>query len=183
MDSYTHYWETVMAWLGKVAAVLLGVVGFIKAFGKFRRKMASILNTLTEFVAAVKTLQPLVARIDGMDAKMTVLVAVWNQPVWLADGKGNFKYANDAYLRLAGRPTSQIVGQGWLNSVVPEERAAVSKAWEEAVADGASFYLEFRLKDPAGNQSFVACSAQPTARSANGVVAEYLGTLTFLRPA
>ena len=174
-----YFVEWVERWSGKIALIAASLLAIWHTGKRIRKQFGAGYLMLDRFVRSAEDNDRLLARVDAQDSLIAVLLAVIPNPIWRADAKGNCVYANDACLRLVKRPFSQISGQGWLNSIVGDDRPGVIHVWEEAVADRAPFYLEFRMRDSDRQTFQVALSGQPITNSRREI--EYLNTLTLLK--
>lgn len=64
--------------------------------------------------------------------------------MFYTDKEGLTVWANNAYLRLVGRPLSDIVGHGWLNCVHAHDREAVRHEWKNCVEEQRNFEMSYR---------------------------------------
>ncbi|MGN6356821.1 MAG: PAS domain S-box protein, partial [Novosphingobium sp.] len=67
------------------------------------------------------------------EARFRAMADGASSPVWVTDHDG-IAFVNQAFLRFAGKPASELMGQGWLALVheddVPQVLAVRAKAWE-----------------------------------------------------
>jgi PAS domain S-box-containing protein len=49
--------------------------------------------------------------------------------VWCADGSGNWLWASPQWIAVTGQPLADSLGNGWLDAVHPDDRAAAVIAW------------------------------------------------------
>jgi len=66
------------------------------------------------------------------------------------DAEGNCTRVNRTYTRLVERETSEIIGNGWHNCVLQEDRESVVRAWDDAVDDARELTINFRFETPSG---------------------------------
>jgi len=68
------------------------------------------------------------------------------QLVWTCQPDGPCDYFNRRWLEFTGVPEAPQLGFGWLEQLHPDDRAPTVAAWEAAVASGADFRVEFRIR-------------------------------------
>ena len=68
------------------------------------------------------------------------------QLVWTCQPDGPCDYFNRQWIEFTGVPEAQQLGFGWLEQLHPDDRAPTIVAWEAAVASGANFSVEFRIR-------------------------------------
>jgi PAS domain S-box-containing protein len=75
-----------------------------------------------------------------------------------------------------GLPSETIATFGWLDVVHPDDRDHVRKIWEDAMAKGANFDMEYRLRAQDGHYLHVAVKGV-ALHAADGSVREFIGSL------
>ena len=101
--------------------------------------------------------------------------------IFEADAAGGHVYVNERLCVIAGRPASQLLGDGWVEAVHPEDRDRVVARWAAFVADREEWGTEFRVVTPSGVVRHVAVSARAlydddgTARGFLGSYADVSG--------
>lgn len=66
-------------------------------------------------------------------------------PLFECNKDGEVLWANNALLKVTGRPMERILGDNWRNSVATPDRRDVIEQFEDAVKDGTDCRLKFRL--------------------------------------
>jgi PAS domain S-box-containing protein len=66
--------------------------------------------------------------------------------VWTCDAAGACDFLNQRWLDYTGVPAEKQFGQGWLDQVHADDRGPLALAWKGAVASGADFQVDFRLR-------------------------------------
>jgi diguanylate cyclase (GGDEF)-like protein/PAS domain S-box-containing protein len=93
-----------------------------------------------------------------------------------ADASGDYLYVNERFLQMAGLAASEALGEGWVQSLHPDDRDRVLSLWYQAVTNKLTFNLEYRFCK--GNfTTWVFSQAVPQVTN-TGEVLGYLGTLT-----
>ncbi|MEW6221461.1 MAG: PAS domain S-box protein, partial [Thermodesulfobacteriota bacterium] len=93
------------------------------------------------------------------------------------DAAGRYLYVNRRWCAMAGLSAQEARGDGWLAALVPEDRARVAAAWQEATLHGRSFQAEFRLRAAGKAATRVQAVATPLSTAAGGLNG-YVGSLT-----
>jgi diguanylate cyclase (GGDEF)-like protein/PAS domain S-box-containing protein len=70
--------------------------------------------------------------------------------VWTAGLDGGCDYFNDLWLRFTGRTLEQEVGEGWVESVHPDDRSTCLETYRVAFARHEPFSMEYRLRNVNG---------------------------------
>jgi PAS domain S-box-containing protein len=89
---------------------------------------------------------------------------------------GDCLFVNQQCTRLMGRSETEVLGQGWLDTIHPADLDRLLQAWHEAVRAENEYTLEYRLLTPQGRVNWVSSSAIPI-RDEAGTVTGYLGTM------
>ena len=81
--------------------------------------------------------------------------------IFRSDSDGSINYVNPHCEKIFQLPAVEILGQGWLRTVHPEDRESKSKIWFETVAAGHSCYQEYRLLTLKEKTVFIRTQASP----------------------
>ncbi len=95
--------------------------------------------------------------------------------IWRSDVDGHYDYFNGAWLRFTGRTLEQEQGEGWLDSVHPEDRETCLHIYNEAFQRRTSFITEFRLRRYDGECRWIRGEGRPYM-NLQGEFAGYIGT-------
>lgn len=99
------------------------------------------------------------------------------QNVWTADAKGKHDYVNRRWCEYTGLPAASAADKSWLDIVHPDDREETALLWARAVAAGASYRIEHRLRDVAGNYHWF-LSLALARQDQEGRVVQWVGTST-----
>ncbi|HWC19765.1 MAG TPA: GAF domain-containing protein, partial [Terriglobales bacterium] len=66
--------------------------------------------------------------------------------VWCASTDGQLTYINKRLSEYVGRPLDSLWGNGWLDSVHPDDRTAALDTWRRCVATGTPLENQYRLR-------------------------------------
>jgi diguanylate cyclase (GGDEF)-like protein/PAS domain S-box-containing protein len=94
--------------------------------------------------------------------------------VWSAGTSGDCNWFSPAWLAFTGRTMEQETGQGWLESVHPEDQARILGQYEASFARREQFTLEYRLRHRSGEYRWLIDSGHPIFGEGN-VFVGYLG--------
>lgn len=67
--------------------------------------------------------------------------------LWLSDEKGNFTYLNNTLLNWTDIPYEFLLGDGWSNIIIPEDRTKSKTAFQQAVSRRSHYEITFRIKN------------------------------------
>ena len=68
-------------------------------------------------------------------------------PIFETDDHGQFIWVNNAYLALCGRPINELIGFGWINSVLESDRSRVIADWDRAIEEKRTFEMTFSYEN------------------------------------
>jgi PAS domain S-box-containing protein len=90
------------------------------------------------------------------------------------DAHGRCTYTNRRWQAIFGLSIELSLGDGWVEGVHPDDRAAVTAAWSEAADAGREFAHEFRAQRPDGSVREVRSLAR-ALHGADGAVVGFVG--------
>ncbi len=96
--------------------------------------------------------------------------------IFESDDAGRCLYANPQSLALMGMSMNDVIGDGWVRAVHPEDCESVMKEWGDTARSGQEFSREFRFRTPAGDVRWV-YSHSIAIRSDKGGIAGHVGTI------
>jgi PAS domain S-box-containing protein len=112
---------------------------------------------------------------EGGEAKLPdALELLQRLPVGIyeTDRDGAYVYVNARWCRLAGLDADRAQGDGWLESVHPEDRVRVAAAWRDALDRGAELHTEYRLRTADAEPLWVANRASPKRSGFVGTIVD-----------
>jgi PAS domain S-box-containing protein len=80
---------------------------------------------------------------------------------WLSRHDGKLIFINEAMVQALGRPRSELLGEGWMQSIDPDERARLTDARAEARANAAPIEYEGRFRRPDGSLRIIQLYGRP----------------------
>lgn len=81
--------------------------------------------------------------------------------VFETDSKGQCTYVNERWQEIFGLSLPQSLGDGWSQTLHPDDRDEVTTAWQRATTLGSEFEMAFRVRRPDGQQRYVRSRARP----------------------
>jgi two-component system cell cycle sensor histidine kinase/response regulator CckA len=105
--------------------------------------------------------------------------------IWVAGPDKVLTFFNKTWLEFVGRTLEQELGNGWIQSVHPDDLDYYSARYSSAFDARAKFHVEYRLRRADGEYRRVLCSGVPRFTQ-DGIFAGYIGSdidITDLRRA
>lgn len=99
------------------------------------------------------------------------------QQVWTARPEGQLDYVNQRVLEYFGVSREQVLGQGWVSFVHPDDMPACDANWQHSLQTGDDYEVEFRLRRSDGEYRWHLGRAL-ALRGAQGHVEHWFGTNT-----
>jgi PAS domain S-box-containing protein len=81
--------------------------------------------------------------------------------IWMSDPSGGCVFLNQPWLDFTGRTLDEQLGEGWIESIHPEDRGRFLEAYRGAVAARRPLRLEYRLRRADGEHRWVLASGVP----------------------
>jgi PAS domain S-box-containing protein len=98
---------------------------------------------------------------DEKEARFHSLRDLVSQIVWEADIEGNIVWFNKSLIDIVGASYEEILGQGWLKYLHPDDLRPTMMNWERALLTNSSFSTEYRVKIKTGEYRWFKVSANP----------------------
>jgi len=145
------------------------IVPFLNEQGKPRQYVA-IRADITERKRAEAALQESENRFRTMANSIPPLA-------WMAKSDGSIVWYNERWYAYTGTTPEQMLGWGWQSVHDPEHLPEVMSRWNEAIAKGQIFEMEFPLKGADGKFRRFLTRAMPL-KNEDGVIEQWFGTNT-----
>ena len=113
-------------------------------------------------------------RLRETEDRLRFLVEAASQAVWETDAGGQAVEDSPSWRACTGQTVEEWLGEGWADAVHPDDRENAVRQWREAVAEGRSVDVEFRLRVSGGGYRWTNARAVPF-RGADGEVLKYVG--------
>ncbi|TPM30852.1 PAS domain S-box protein [Mesorhizobium sp. B2-3-4] len=97
--------------------------------------------------------------------------------VWTATPDGLLDWFNPRVYLYSGSPPGTLDGDAWAGIVHPDDIASTAEKWRGALAEGAFYETEFRLRRHDGDYRWFIVRAVPI-RDADGAILRWIGTNT-----
>jgi diguanylate cyclase (GGDEF)-like protein/PAS domain S-box-containing protein len=97
--------------------------------------------------------------------------------VWIANATGQTSYINKHWYEMTGTDPAEQVGDGWMNSIHPDDRQVLSEKWKSCLRSGETFEIEYRLHDAVRGYRWYLDRAVPL-RDDKGAILQWFGTCT-----
>lgn len=95
--------------------------------------------------------------------------------VWAADAAGEVRFFNSRWHDFTGAPVAEPLT--WLTWFHPDEQATIAAHWQQSVASGAPYEIEYRIRRHDGSWHWYLGRGVPV-RDDSGAIAWWLGTCT-----
>ncbi len=171
--------------LGLRAGVAFPLIGAQRVLGVvelFTRNDPALDNELPVVLAGVgRQIGQFLERVRAEDqirrseARYRSLVAATALDVWRASASGELLEDMPHWREMTGQTPEELLGDGWLDAVVPEDRERVEAAWSAATARGEVYETEYRVRVHDGTERVISARGVPV--SADGT-SEYVGVCT-----
>lgn len=116
------------------------------------------------------------AALAESERRYRTLVNSSNVGIYETDATGACVFLNPRWAELTGRNAKSGEGEGWVDSLHPDDREPVNSAFLAAIASGSEFAMEYRYLTPSGGITWVLGTAQPI-RNDQGELTSYLGNV------
>jgi len=112
------------------------------------------------------------------EGEIHALIDAIPQLVWTGRPDGYVDYTNQRWRDYTGMTTEQAQGEGWMQTLHPDDRQRVLAVWQSAVQTGQPYEVEQRLRHgTTGAYRWFLVKAVPF-KDAQGTILKYIGTCT-----
>ncbi len=116
------------------------------------------------------------------EARRRFLIEVVPNQVWTSTPEGKLDFVSERVVAYFQRTSEQILGDGWLGVLHPEDVAAVVERWTHSLTTGEAYEVEFRLRRGDGEYRWHLGRAN-AERDASGAIRQWIGTNTDIHDA
>ncbi len=110
------------------------------------------------------------------EERYRALVQGGAQITWVASPDGEMLEDSTEWRWITGQTVAEFLGNGWLESIHPEDRERVERDWRESLRTGRIFEERFRMRTRGGSYRHYDVRAVPIERDAK--IAEWVGACT-----
>ncbi|MBA6152037.1 PAS domain-containing sensor histidine kinase [Gelidibacter maritimus] len=114
------------------------------------------------------------------EEKFRLLADSMPQHVWTSDPDGNLNYFNQSVYDYSGLTPEQIIKDGWIQIVHPDDWEENMKQWNDAISTGNDFLIEHRFKKYNGEYRWQLSRAIPQ-KDADGHIKMWVGSSTDIQ--
>ncbi|MFQ4140738.1 PAS domain S-box protein [Chlorogloeopsis sp. ULAP02] len=117
------------------------------------------------------------AALNASQQRYRELAEAMPQMVWTADVQGSVNYWNQRWYEYTGLNEAASMGLARVTMVHPDERDRTLEQWQQSVANGERFEIEYRICRWDGVYHWFICRGIPT-RDSQGQLTGWIGTIT-----
>jgi PAS domain S-box-containing protein len=110
------------------------------------------------------------------EERYRALVQGGAQIIWVSSPDGEMLEDSAEWRWITGQTVEEFLGNGWLDSIHPEDRERVEREWRECLRTGRIFDDRFRMRARGGAYRHYDVRAVPIER--DGKIAEWVGACT-----
>jgi PAS domain S-box-containing protein len=118
------------------------------------------------------------ANVQASEARYRFLANAIPVQVWTATPDGRLDYVSDLTAKYFGKAPNEVTGDGWLGVLHPDDIAATAGRWEQSLASGAPYEVEFRLWSAAHGSHRWHLARATAQRDEHGTIIRWFGTNT-----
>lgn len=115
--------------------------------------------------------------LEANEHKFRTLAECIPNTVFVANALGANSFVSGRGVAFSGLPAAAMQGDGWLELLHTDDRAACEAKWRHCVASGEDFFGEFRLRRYDGAYRWLLFHTVPI-KSSQGVITGWIGTAT-----
>lgn len=114
------------------------------------------------------------------EEKFRLLADSMPEHIWTSDPEGNLNYFNKTVCDYSGLTIEQLISNGWLQMVHPDDREENIKQWTQAINSGNDFLIEHRFRKHNGEYRWQLSRATPQ-KDADGTIKMWVGSSTDIQ--
>lgn len=117
------------------------------------------------------------AALRHSNLRFDTLVGAIPQIVWSSDGDGVHDYFNSRWSEFTGIAADRILPDMWTGMIHPDDAGRVAAAWQECLATGKTYDIDYRFRRHDGVYRWLRVTAMPM-RDCDGNILRWYGTST-----
>ncbi|MBA2272072.1 MAG: PAS domain S-box protein [Chthoniobacterales bacterium] len=129
-----------------------------------------------EFVVDISGRKEIEQALQGSEERFRTIADNVPQVIWTNDANGEAVYFNKRFFEYTGLTENESRGPGWQAVVHPEDAPKSIERWQQALANGEVFEVEYRLRGADGSYRWFLGRNVPLRN--NGSVLSWFGTAT-----
>lgn len=129
------------------------------------------------FNAMLERTQQAVGALRESEARFRQMADAAPVLIWLADTSGGCTWVNQRWVDFVGKPLERLTGDGWIDSIHPDDRPHALEAYHVAFRARKPFYSEYRMRRHDGEDRWVIDHGIPRF-GAGGDFTGYIGSCT-----
>jgi diguanylate cyclase (GGDEF)-like protein/PAS domain S-box-containing protein len=115
-----------------------------------------------------------VAQLRDSEERFRMLAIHAPVGIYQIDKKGDCQFVNHRWSEISGLAPEDAVGDGWMRTIHPDDRVAVTALWRDAASNGSEWSMDYRYIRPDGKLVWVHGNAVPL-RNEHDEVTGFLG--------
>lgn len=189
-STLTTHVEVILGFLGSLTA-LGGLLWkfVVKPFRRLNHSLEALNKDLPVIHSIVNefrnnggsTLKDVLDRIQDEMTKSTFmqksLILESGKSFWQTDQQGRWLWASHRLCELMSMEEEEVLGNGWVAAVHPEDQARVFTEWNAAIAQNRQFRSFFRFMSPDGTVTHIRSSCQPIMSLRSNRIIGFMGRI------
>lgn len=132
------------------------------------------LATVTRDLTEIKIIE---AQLSASELRFRTVLESTPSGIFQTDVQGRCIYINESYQKIAGIQLEDALGEGWANSIHPDDKDTVFSKWEDSVRERKKFEMEYRMVVSGDEVIWVYAQSMEEINEL-GEVISYIGTIT-----
>lgn len=154
-----------------------GHVRWYAAFGKLLRDKSNAASHLVGIMMDFTDEAEAVEALEQSNRRFNIVSESIPQIVWSADARGRHDYFNRRWSEFTGLSPDECSPDIWKDLVHADDQARVNEVWQDCLATGKTYSLDYRFRYRDGSYRWLKVLAKPL-RNPEGVVTRWYGTST-----
>ena len=155
--------DGVRRWISVVSAVIRGADG----------TMTGALVVCTD----VDGKRRAEAHLRASEERFRMLAATMPALIFVTDAVGANTYTNTVFQQFTGRSSEELLGDGWLDTLHPDDRERAGATWSKAWQTGAAYDAEYRFRHHGDGHRWHLVRGTPV-RDGEGRITQWVGACT-----
>lgn len=122
----------------------------------------------------VQNLELVLEALRRSEQRHRALVQATDSFVWVARADGALVSDIPPWRAITGQTLEELLGEGWLEAIHPDDRARVAGVWQRSVQSASSYSVEYRIRAQEGDWRHLLVRGAPVFTE-TGDVREFMG--------